>query len=133
MMGDGKGGHMVTFKLMTVITMLTLVLVGPFNGMAQNSEFADADRGGVASDNSTADSEEILPEMRASIVDRDGDQFIAMTEEGQEFRLPVEGAPANVNVGDELRLIPDAETQTIQVFKAEPPQMQSDKRQDSQL
>jgi hypothetical protein len=129
----GKGGHM-TFKLMTVITMLTLILLGTFNGLAQNSEFADANRDGAASDNDTAaDSEETLPEMRASIVDRDGDQFIAMTEEGQEFRLPVEGAPANVNVGDELRLIPDAETQTIQIFKAEPPQMQSGKRQDSQL
>jgi hypothetical protein len=124
----------MTFKLMTVITMLTLILLGTFNGLAQNSEFADANRGGAASDNDTAaDSEETLPEMRASIVDRDGDQFIAMTEEGQEFRLPVEGAPANVNVGDELRLIPDAETQTIQIFKAEPPQMQSGKRQDSQL
>jgi hypothetical protein len=125
---------MMTFKFMTVITMLTLALVGSLNGLAQNAEFADANRDGGASDNDTAaDSEETLPEMRASIVDRDGDQFIAMTEEGQEFRLPVEGAPANVNVGDELRLIPDAETQTIQVFKAEPPQMQSDKRQDSQL
>jgi hypothetical protein len=124
----------MTFKLMTVITMLTLILLGTFNGLAQNSEFADANRDGGASDNDTAaDSEETLPEMRASIVDRDGDQFIAMTEEGQEFRLPVEGAPANVNVGDELRLIPDAETQTIQIFKAEPPQMQSGKRQDSQL
>ena len=119
---------------MTVITMLTLVLVGSLNGLAQNAEFADADRDSVASDNDTAaDSEATLPEMRASIVDRDGDQFIAMTEEGQEFRLPVEGAPANVNVGDELRLIPDAGTQTIQVFKAEPPQTQSGKRQDSQL
>ena len=53
-----------------------------------------------------------------------------MTEEGQEFRLPVEGAPANINVGDELRLIPDSETQTIQVFKAELSQMESRKRQD---
>jgi hypothetical protein len=129
-----KGVHMVMFKFMTVITILALVLVGSLNGLAQNAEFADANRDGVASDNSTAtDSEDTLPEMRASIVDRDGDQFIAMTEEGQEFRLPVEGAPANVNVGDELRLIPDAETQTIQIFKAEPPQMQSGKRQDSQL
>ena len=125
---------MVIFKFMTVITMLALVLSGSLNGLAQSAEFADANRDGAASDNDTAaDSEETLPEMRASIVDRDGDQFIAMTEEGQEFRLPVEGAPANVNVGDKLRLIPDAETQTIQIFKAEPPQMQSGKRQDSQL
>ena len=122
---------MIIFKFMTVITMLTLVLVGSLNGLAQNAE---ANRDGVAADNDTAaDSEETLPEMRASIVDRDGDQFIAMTEEGQEFRLPVEGAPENVNVGDELRLIPDAETQTFQVFKAEPPEMQSGKRRDSQL
>jgi hypothetical protein len=130
----GKGVHMMIFKFMTVVTMLALVLVGSLNGLAQSAEFADANRDSIASNNDTAaDSEETLPEMRASIVDRDGDQFIAMTEEGQEFRLPVEGAPANVNVGDELRLIPDAETQTMQVFKAEPSQMQSGKRQDSQL
>jgi hypothetical protein len=130
----GKGVHMMIFKFMTVVTMLALVLVGSLNGLAQSAEFADANQDSIASNNDTAaDSEETLPEMRASIVDRDGDQFIAMTEEGQEFRLPVEGAPANVNVGDELRLIPDAETQTMQVFKAEPPQMQSGKRQDSQL
>jgi len=125
---------MMIFKFMTVVTMLALVLVGSLNGLAQSAEFADANRDSIASNNDTAaDSEETLPEMRASIVDRDGDQFIAMTEEGQEFRLPVEGAPENVNVGDELRLIPDAETQTFQVFKAEPPEMQSGKRRDSQL
>ena len=124
---------MVTFKFMTVITMLTLVLVSPLDGLAQNSEFADADRDGLTSDNYAEDGAETFPEMRASIVDKDGDQFIAMTEEGQEFRLPVNGAPANVHVGDELRLIPDAETQTIQVFKAEPAEMGAGKRLDSQL
>jgi len=123
---------MVTPKLLAVVTMLTLILVSPLNGRAQNSGLLNADPE-VAPERQTEDSTETSIEMRASIVDRDGDQFIAMTEEGQEFRLPVEGAPANVNVGDELRLIPDAETQTIQIFKAEPPQMQSGKRQDSQL
>lgn len=124
---------MVTFKFMTGITMLTLALVSPLNGLAQNSEFADVDRDGMASDNATEDSAETFPEMRASIVEKDGDQFIAMTEEGQEFRLPVEGAPANVHVGDELRLIPDAESQTIQVFKAEPPEVGTGNKLDSQL
>ena len=124
---------MVTFKFMTGITMLTLALVGPLNGLAQNSEFADVDRDGMASDNATEDSAETFPEMRASIVEKDGDQFIAMTEEGQEFRLPVEGAPANVHVGDELRLIPDAESQTIQVFKAESPEVGTGNKLDSQL
>ena len=124
---------MVTFKLMTGITMLTLVLVGPVNGLAQNSEFPDVDRDGMASNNATEGSAETFLEMRASIVDKDGDQFIAMTEEGQEFRLPVEGAPADVHAGDELRLIPDAETQTIQVFKAEPAGVRARKKLDSQL
>ena len=60
------------------------------------------------------------PEMRASIVDRDGDQFIAKTDPGDEFRLPVEGAPPDTNVGDVLRLIPDPDTETMNVFKADP-------------
>ncbi len=124
---------MVTFKFMTGITMLTLVLLAPLNGLAQNSEFPDADRDGMASDNAIEGSAETFLEMRASIVDKDGDQFIAMTEEGQEFRLPVEGAPADVHVGDKLRLIPDAESQTIQVFKAEPAGMGASKKLDSQL
>jgi hypothetical protein len=123
---------MVTPKLLAVVTILTLILVSPLNGRAQKSEFLNADPE-VAPERQTEDSAETSIEMRASIVDRDGDQFIAMTEEGQEFRLPVEGAPANINVGDELRLVPDSETQTIQVFKAEPSQMESRKRQDSQL
>jgi len=120
----------MTLKFMTAITSLMLVLVSPLNGLAQNS---DADRDGITSDNYTEDSAETFPEMRASIVEKDGDQFIAMTEEGQEFRLPVEGVPANVHVGDELRLIPDAETHTIQVFKAEPAEMGAGKKLDSQL
>ena len=61
-----------------------------------------------------------LPEMRASIVERDGDQFIAKTEAGEEFRLPVEGAPPDTNVGDVLRLVPDPDTQTMNVYKADP-------------
>lgn len=124
---------MATFKFMMVITTLTLVLASPLNSLAQNSEFTNADRDGLSPERSTEDRAGTAAEMRASIVDQDGDQFIAMTEEGQEFRLPVEGAPENVKVGDELRLIPDSDTQTIQVFKAEPPEMGGGKRQDSQL
>ena len=66
----------------------------------------------------TAEAE--FPEMRASIVDRDGDQFVAKTEAGDEFRLPVEGAPPDTNIGDVLRLVPDPDTQTMNVFKADP-------------
>ena len=51
---------------------------------------------------------------------KDRDEFIAKTEEGEEFRLPMQGAPSGVDVGDELRLVPDASEQTIYVFKADP-------------
>lgn len=77
---------------------------------------------------------EVIPaELRASVIDKDGDQFIALTEEGQEFRLPVEGAPENVNIGDELRLVPDPHTHTIEVFKAEPADSGEGRKPDSQL
>lgn len=124
---------MVTLKLMTVTTTLVWALVGPLTALAENSDLAGPDRNGIASEQYTEDSAETFPEMRASIVEKDGDEFVAMTEEGQEFRLPVQGAPSNINVGDELRLIPDAKTQTIQVFKAEPPEREAGKPQDSQL
>jgi hypothetical protein len=65
-------------------------------------------------------SDEALPEIRASIVDRAGDEFIAKTEEGDEFRLPVEGAPPDTQIGDALALVPNPETQTIEVYKADP-------------
>lgn len=124
---------MVTLKFMTVTTMLVWALVGPLTALAENSDLVGPDRNGIASEQYTEDSAETFPEMRASIVEKDGDEFVAMTEEGQEFRLPVQGAPSNINVGDELRLIPDAKTQTIQVFKAEPPEREAGKPQDSQL
>lgn len=111
---------MVLAKLTTVITILTSVLVSPLVGLGQSSEFVDANQDGMHPEQHTEESAGPSAEMRASIVDKDGDEFIAMTEEGQEFRLPVEGAPENVNVGDELRLVPDSDSQTIQVFKAEP-------------
>lgn len=65
-------------------------------------------------------SDDALPEIRASIVDREGDQFIAKTEEGHQFRLPVEGAPPGIQIGDALRLVPNPETHTMNVFKADP-------------
>ena len=123
---------MATFKLMTVITILTSVLVSPLGGLAQSSGFADTNQDGIRSERYTGESAE-PSEMRASIVDKEGDQFIAMTEEGQEFRLPVEGAPENVNVGDELRLVPDSDSHTIQVFKAEPPETGVGRQLDPQL
>jgi hypothetical protein len=123
---------MVIFKLMTGITILTSVLVSPLSGLAQSSGFADTHQDGISSERHTDESAE-PSEMRASIVDKDGDQFIAMTEEGQEFRLPVEGAPENVNVGDELRLVPDSDSRTIQVFKAEPSETGAGRKSDPQL
>jgi hypothetical protein len=118
---------------MTVITILTSVLLSPLGGLGQSSGFADANQDGINSERHTEESAGASAEMRASIVDKDGDQFIAMTEEGQEFRLPVEGAPENVNVGDELRLVPDSDSQTIQVFKAEPPETGIGRKSDPQL
>jgi hypothetical protein len=77
--------------------------------------------------------ESALPEMRASIVDREGDEFIAKTEDGHEFRLPVEGAPADAKVGDELRLVPDLDTHTMNVFKADPEDGGQGDKPESQL
>ena len=78
-------------------------------------------------------SEEALPEIRANIVDRAGDEFIAKTEEGDEFRLPVEGAPPDTQIGDALALVPNPETQTIEVYKADPPDGPGMKKPESQL
>jgi hypothetical protein len=77
--------------------------------------------------------DEPLPEMRASIVDREGDQFIAKTEEGHEFRLPVQGAPPDIQIGDALRLVPNPETQTMNVFKADPPDGSGREKSQAQL
>lgn len=78
-------------------------------------------------------SDDALPEMRASIVDREGNQFIAKTEEGHEFRLPVEGAPPGIQIGDALRLVPNPETHTMNVFKADPPDGRTIEKPESQL
>jgi hypothetical protein len=96
-----------------------VAVVSPSSGMGQQSS-PHGNQHGIAFVGLSTGGEAEFPEMRASIIDRDGDEFIAQTEEGHEFRLPVEGAPADVSVGDSLRLIPDAATQTIQVFKADP-------------
>jgi hypothetical protein len=124
---------MMILKLMTTITILATFLVSPLGGLGQSSASLDADQNGISSEKQTEESEGPSAEMRASIVDKEGDQFIAMTEEGQEFRLPVEGAPENVNVGDELRLVPDSDSHTIQVFKAEPLETGISGKLDSQL
>ena len=75
----------------------------------------------------------LSPEIRASIIDRAGDEFIAKTEEGEEFRLPVEGAPPDTQIGDALALVPNPETQTIEVYKADPPEGAGIKKPESQL
>lgn len=124
---------MMLLKLVTAITILATFLVSPLGGLAQSSASLDANQNGISSEKQTEESEGPAAEMRASIVDKDGDQFIAMTEEGQEFRLPVEGAPENVNVGDELRLVPDTDSHTIHVFKAEPLGTGIGRKLDSQL
>jgi hypothetical protein len=124
----------MTLKLTTLVAIFTSVLfVSAFLGLAKSSTFDDGHQHGITSEGQIEDSAVTPVEMRASIVDKDGDQFIARTEEGEEFRLPVEGAPENINVGDELRLIPDSESQTIQVFKAEPQETGGKRQSNSQL
>ena len=101
-----------------VLPLALLLLLQSQSGSAGSADWkavplvTDAQSPGMAEPES--------PEMRASIVDRDGDQFIAKTDTGDEFRLPVEGAPPDTNVGDVLRLIPDPDTETMNVFKADP-------------
>ncbi|MBD0315433.1 MAG: hypothetical protein ICV75_01970 [Nitrospiraceae bacterium] len=87
----------------------------------------------VSEEQSPGMAEPESPEMRASIVDRDGDQFIAKTETGDEFRLPVEGAPPDTSVGDVLRLVPDPDSQTMNVFKADPADDRQEENPSSQL
>ena len=100
-----------------IFTMMfvSALLVSPVNGPAQTPSLPD-----IAADQHFPDSEATPPEVRASIVGKAGDEFIAKTEGGEEFRLPMEGAPKGVDVGDELRLVPDATTHTVYVYKAEP-------------
>jgi hypothetical protein len=128
-----EGEPMVTFKLTTAITMVTCLLIFSLNVPAQNLGLSDANGDSSTLERSTSDAAGTAIEMKASIVDLDGDQFIARTEDGLEFRLPVEGAPDNVHVGDELRLFPDSDTQTIEVYKADPPETDAGNKQDSQL
>jgi hypothetical protein len=111
----------VTRRLPQLTMMLISALfVGPLSGLAQSPTLPGTNQNGIASEGQPPEADANPPEMRASIVDRHGDEFIAKTEDGEEFRLPVEGAPKDVEVGDELRLVPDANTETIYVFKAEP-------------
>ncbi len=103
----------IAWPLALLIVVLQLQIGAAFSADSKTAPSAsEAPSSGMA--------ETDLPEMRASIVDRDGDQFIAKTETGDEFRLPVEGAPPDTNVGDVLRLVPDPDTQTMNVYKADP-------------
>jgi hypothetical protein len=123
----------MTLNLTTAITMLTCLLVSPLNVQAQNLELSGANRDSSTLERSLDNTPGTTIEMRASIVDKDGEQFIAKTEDGLEFRLPVKGAPDNVQIGDELRLIPDSDTQTIEVYKADSPESDAGNKQESQL
>lgn len=69
----------------------------------------------------------------AKIVDREGDEFVAKTEDGHELRLPVEGAPSDIDVGADLRLVPDPETHTIHVYKAGQTDTMPEKKSGSEL
>lgn len=118
--------------ILAAILPAAAALAGPHSAavnMAIVSQAAQSDS--PAERPGTAEAE--FPEMRASIVDRDGDQFVAMTEAGDEFRLPVEGAPPDTNVGDVLRLVPDPDTQTMNVFKADPTDAGQEENPASQL
>ena len=116
-----------------VVVMLAWIV-----GVGVNSSSLAASLWNVASDSGPSSAEanssdEALPEIRASIVDRAGDEFIAKTEEGDEFRLPVEGAPPDTQIGDALALVPHPETETIEVFKADPPDGAGNTKPESQL
>lgn len=105
------------------IMFVWALFVSPLNGPAQTQSLPD-----IAADQHFPDSDANPPEVRASIVGKAGDEFIAKTEAGEEFRLPVDGAPKDIDVGDELRLVPDAKTHTVYVFKAEPDATNPDSR-----
>ena len=108
---------MVTLRAAIITMMLVSILFfSPLTGLTQAPTLPDTDQNGIASEERDANP----TEMRANIVGKDRDEFIAKTEDGEEFRLPMEGAPSGVDVGDELRLVPDPSDQTIYVFKAEP-------------
>ena len=99
-----------------ILTMMFVLAVfaSPLNAPAQAPSLPD-----MAADQHFADSDANPAEVRASIVGKAGDEFIAKTEGGEEFRLPVDGAPKDIDVGDQLRLVPDPETHTVYVFKAD--------------
>ena len=115
------------------LVLAWIVVAGPgSSSMATPLWNLASDSGPSAADGMNR-SDEPLPEIRASIVDRAGDEFIAKTEEGQEFRLPVAGAPPDTQIGDALALIPNPETQTVEVFKADPRDNAGTEKPESQL
>jgi len=114
------------------LLLALLIWLQPQNGAARPADDSKAALS-VSEVLSPGMAEPESPEMRASIVDRDGDQFIAKTETGDEFRLPVEGAPPDTNVGDVLRLVPDPDSQTMNVFKADPADDHQEENPASQL
>jgi len=113
------------------LVLAWIVVAGPGSSSMATPHLA-SDSGPSAADGMNR-SDEPLPEIRASIVDRAGDEFIAKTEEGQEFRLPVAGAPPDTQIGDALALIPNPETQTVEVFKADPRDNAGTEKPKSQL
>lgn len=115
---------------LTISTVLALACANSGLGLA--SALPPAEQSAILYERHISD-EAAFPEMRASIVDREGDQFIAKTEEGHEFRLPVQGAPADTKIGDELRLVPDPDTHTMNVFKADPAEGGTAEKPESQL
>lgn len=119
-------------QLLIHAVMLAWVVVAGFGVAQAEPSWSVAAVSGLSPEGMKV-GDEPLPEMRASIVDREGDQFIAKTEEGHEFRLPVEGAPPDIQIGDALRLVPNPETQTMNVFKADPSDGRRVEKPDSQL
>ncbi|WP_447978372.1 hypothetical protein [Candidatus Nitrospira bockiana] len=107
--------------LLSTLALGVGLLAAPAGAQAPRSILSTDGRDARGVEN-TGPSNEAQPAetMRATIVGKEGDEFIAETEEGQELRLPVDGAPADVGIGDELRLVADFETQTIYIFKATP-------------
>ena len=115
------------------LVLAWIVVAGPGSSAMATPQWSLASDSGPSSADAVKSSEEALPEIRASIVDRAGDQFIAKTEEGEEFRLPVEGAPPDTQIGDALTLVPNPETETMEVFKADRPEGEGIDKPKSQL
>jgi hypothetical protein len=107
-------------RIIVVAALAGWSLSSPSSGMADATQRLHAVHNDLWSTQAmTAQGEGALREMRASIIGQEGDEFIAQTQDGDKFRLPVEGAPDDVAVGDALILVPDEDTQTIHVFKAD--------------